>query len=222
MTDPCPDLKLGKPSKKLLICSNDQLLNIKNYVRHRDTDPERSLLLSLVLFFGFSTADLSQAQIVIQEDKLHIKLRRKQLTKGKRYYYRKELIQLPLKPKWFLNLQKRFIHNWSEHFKRVKKTYPNTPLVLPYSNISNRYMNTDTVRNRVKLATVEATGNYIPIRVLRQTCGHIYSSKADASILSTMGWSNSFAFHYTWLPRTYYRSETDSSETYQGNAGEQP
>ncbi len=106
------------------------------------------------------------------------------------------------------------------HYSKVKKNYPLTPLLLPKHNHYNRYLHTCTVRKRVREASTEATGSAIPIRVLRQTCGHIYSSNSDASLLSTMGWSSQFSFDYTWLPRSYYQS--NPSETEQGNAGEQP
>ena len=206
--NPMPDIKIGRPAGKLVICSSDQFLKLKNYITSPENNPEKAMLLTLILFFGFSTEQLTYSQLFIQNNKLCIKIRRKKLTKGKKYYCRKELLPLPTNPKWFLELQKRFYHNWAEHYQKVKKTFPNTPLVLPLSNISNRYLNTDTIRNRVMRATVEATGLKIPIRILKQTCGHLYTNKADASILSTLGWSDQFAFQYTWLPRTYFLEDS--------------
>ncbi len=32
-------------------------------------------------------------------------------------------------------------------------------------------------------------------------CGHLHTKNGDGSVLSTLGWSPNFAFHYTWLPR---------------------
>jgi len=201
--NPMPDIKIGRQAGKLVICSAHQFIKLKNYIRSPETDPEKAMLLALILFFGFSTEQLAFSQVFFQNDSLCIKIRKKRLTKGKKYYCRKELLSLPTNPKWFLDLQKRFYNNWCKHYQKVKKTYASTPLVLSQSNISNRYLNTDTIRKRVASATREATQTPIPIRVLKQTCGHLYTHKADASILSTMGWSEQFAFQYTWLPRIY-------------------
>jgi site-specific recombinase XerD len=204
LLNPCPDIKFSRPNGRIVICSEEQFLDLKRFIRNENSDPEGAILLALILFYGLTTIELTYAQVIIQDDKLSIKLRRRELTKGKKYYNRKELLQLPVSPTWFAFLQKRFMKKWSKHYQQVKKSYPLTPLVLPKSNISNRYLSTESIRNKVYDATIEATGQAIPIRVLRQTCGHLYSSKADASILSSMGWSNQFAFHYTWLPRIYY------------------
>jgi hypothetical protein len=193
----------SREASRLVICNDHQLLLIQNYIRNSNTNSELAFLLSLIIFFGFTTKQLAQSQLMIQNDVLCIKLNRYSLTKGKKYYNRKELLQLPQKPQWFFNLQKRFYKDWLEHYSKVTKTFPGTPLVLSNSNISNRYLHTSTVCNRIKKATAEAIGHTIAGRILRQTCGHIYSSKADSSILATLGWSDQFAFHYSWLPRTY-------------------
>jgi hypothetical protein len=93
---------------------------------------------------------------------------------------------------------------WSTRFEKTKKTYPHHPLLLPYHGHYNRPICTHKVRERLKSATIAATGHYIPARILRQTCGHLYSKNGDASILSRIGWSPQFAFTYTWAPRTYF------------------
>lgn len=206
LQDPSPEINFSRAHEKLLICSEEQFDLIRKYIKNPRSDSEKALLLTLILFWGFTTIDLTQAQVILQDDLFHLKLRRKDLTKGKKYYNRKEMLVLPTNPKWFLALQQRFLKDWMAHYSKVKKSYPQTPLVLAKHNRYNRYLNTTTIRNRVYEATVEATDQKIPIRVLKQTCGHIYSSKSDASLLSTMGWSNQFSFHYTWLPRTYYQS----------------
>ena len=126
------------------------------------------------------------------------------MTKGRRYYNRHQILDLPTKPVWFLQLQKRFYANWQAHYRRVRKSFPQHPLLLPYNNRSNSVLNTDTVSERIKIATTLAIKTPVTAKVLRQTCGHIYSRNQDASLLTQLGWSPQFAFHYTWLPRRYF------------------
>lgn len=203
--NPVPNMILKKPPGRLLICSEEKLVQIEKYIKNKETNPERALLLTLVIFFGFSTHQLAESQLVVQGNILYIKIKRSKLTKGKKYYNRKELLELPQNPKWFFDLQKRFFTNWSCHYQNLIKPYPNSPLLLPMHNLHNRSLSTPVARKRVIEATIEATGCSIPIRVLRQTCGHIYASKADSSILSSLGWSEDCAFSYSWLPRTFYQ-----------------
>ena len=95
------------------------------------------------------------------------------------------------------------------------------PLILFQDYRANRPLSDETIRKRVQNATHAATGVEIPSSILRQTCGHIYSTRNDASLLSRLGWSPEFAFQYTWLPRQYFtppRSRTGRSRTAQGSA----
>ena len=81
-------------------------------------------------------------------------------------------------------------------------------MLLPKNGNYNRPLNSDEARERIKEATIVATGHYIPARILRQTCGHLYSKNGDASILSRMGWSPGFAFCYTWAPRSFFTASS--------------
>ena len=204
---------------KINICSESQYLQLRKYIQHKESNPEYAFYLSLLLFYGFKTEDIAKSQLNIIGGNVGIKLRRKKLTRGKKYYCRKEILILPDRPVWFKQLQQRFLSAWEKNYTLVKKSFPQTPLVLPRSHISNRFASTDTLRIRIKEATIDAAGAPIPAKVLRQTCGHLYTTKGDASILSTMGWSEQFSFHYTWLPRQYYISP---SETDRGNPEEEP
>jgi hypothetical protein len=79
--------------------------------------------------------------------------------------------------------------------------------MLPKSRFV-RPLTQSTVLNRVYEGTISAIGERIPIKVLRQTCGHLHTYQNDASILSRLGWSTNCCFDYTWVPRTYFsRSE---------------
>lgn len=204
---PLSKIIFTRPASKISICSEEQFLLLKKYIRNEDSDPEAALFLSLILFWGFRTLELAQAQLITEPNGILIKFRRIKISKGKRYYNRPEILKLPTEPAWFLNLQKRFLDNWQTHYAKVKKTYPSTPLVLSRSCHANRYLNTDTVRSRIQVTVKKVCGVKIPLRVLRQTCGHLYAQNADTSILPTIGWSAQFAFHYNWMPRVTYTDE---------------
>ena len=161
-------------------------------------------MLALILFYGMQIEDLRYAKIESFSEQLSLQLRRKPLSRGKRYYNRQSTLKLSQKPNWFLSLQKKFYLKWLEHYQKTKKSYPQHWLCLPYHYNYNRPLSYDTLHKRIQQATLAATGKTIPAKILRQTCGHIYSRNQDASVLTTLGWSPQFAFHYTWLPRQYY------------------
>ena len=158
----------------------------------------------LVLLFGFTPRQLAQVQCAEQNGSLELTFRRKPASYGRRFYNREQILKLPVTPVWFFNLQKRFHAQWQNRYEKTKKTYPHKPLLLPHHHNYNRLLSSDEARERIKVATHAALGHYIQARILRQTCGHLYSKNGDASILSRMGWSAQFAFCYTWAPRIYY------------------
>ena len=204
LVNPCENIQAHRPAPQLTVCSEEQIQKLLAFIKNPQSDPESAFLLSLLLFFGLKSEDLTHAKLTLQKDQLALNLRRKTLTKGRMYYNREESLRLPSKPPWFFHLQKRFYEKWLLHYQKVKKTYPNHPLLLPYSNHFNHSISGDVTQDRIQKASFSATGVAIPARVLRQTCGHIYSRKQDASMLARMGWSSQFAFHYTWLPRKYF------------------
>ena len=204
LVNPCENIQVHRPAPQLTVCSEEQIQKLLVFIKNPQSDPESAFLLSLLLFFGLKSEDLTYAKIALQKDQLVLNLRRKTLTKGRMYYNREESLRLPSKPPWFFKLQKRFYEKWLQHYQKIKKTYPNHPLLLPYSNHFNRSISGDVTQDRIQKAALSATGVAITARVLRQTCGHIYSRNQDASLLTRMGWSPQFAFHYTWLPRKYF------------------
>jgi hypothetical protein len=205
LVNPCDGIDVNREFAKLSICSPQQVQKLYSFVQNPQSETESALLISLVLFFGFSTADLSYSQLTNHlNSNLQITFRRKPTTYGRRYYNRHQLLTLPSKPLWFLNLQKRFYQQWVVQYSRVKKTYPRQSLFFPETLHSNRPLSTTVIRHRFNQATQTATGTPIPIRIVRQTCGDLHSQNSDSSILSQLGWSSQFAFCYTWLPRTYF------------------
>ena len=144
-----PKIVVNRPSAKIVICSEDQYFKLRKYIKSPDSNPENALLITLSLFFALTPLDIAQSQILINDNQISIKLKRRPLTKGKKYYRRLEILKIPITPSWLKNLQIRFIKNWKEHYKKVKKTFPQTPLILPKSNISNRFLSSPTVYHRI-------------------------------------------------------------------------
>lgn len=205
LINPCDGIKTSTVRPRLLICSPEETKKIYSFIKNTLSNPEQALMLALVLFFGLTLEDLSFAKIETQENKsISIILRRKPRSCGRRYYNRQQVLYLPVEPKWFLNLQKRFYSDWAKHYTQVKCTYPHYQLILALNNNSNLPISSDSMRTRMAKATLAATGARIPYRVLRQTCGHTHTQNQDASLLTNIGWSPKLAFQHTWLPRTYF------------------
>jgi len=204
LMNPCEPIQVRREAQRLQVCSEEDLEKLYAFIKSPESCPEQAMLLALILFYGLKIEDFRFAKVEIFSDQMTCILRRKDLTKGKTYYNRKEYLRLPSKPKWFLNLQRRYYVKWQRHYQKVKKNYPQYWLLLPYHLHYNRPLGQDCVRIRINKASIAATGVAIHPKVLRQTCGHIYSRNQDASILATLGWSPQFAFHYTWLPRQYF------------------
>ena len=203
--NPAKNINTSREAEKLCVCSEEQIEKLFSYIKNPNSNPEYALLISLILVWGLKNEDLANAKLSVNDSTLSIILRQKKLTKGKRYYNREGILKLPQSPIWFYNLQKRFYKNWIKNYEKTKKSFPNYSVFLPYSFVHNRPLSNETINKRSLLATKEATGVAVPIKILRQTCGFIHSRNGDASILSTLGWSQEFSFAYTWLPVTYYK-----------------
>ncbi len=200
-TNPYPKIKINRNHVKINIIDEHTIQKLFAFIRNKNSNPEQALMITLGLIWGLQTIELAQAQIIIREKGFDIKLRRKELTKGKKYYNRPEVIILPKTNNWFLNLQKRYLIYWQQHYDKIKKTYPISPFFLHRTFHSTNFLCTDVIRHRFQDATMAAVGKKITNKVMRQTCGHLASLSGDASMLSNLGWSDQFAFHYTWLPR---------------------
>jgi site-specific recombinase XerC len=211
MANPCTGIHLGRSQLKLCIIDDDKLSQIVSFIKNPATDPEQAFLIALVLFFGLTTEDLRFAKLMLQNNVLCLVLRRKATTAGHQFYNRDQILKFPTKPDWFLPLQRRFYKNWLEHFLKIKRSYPHEHLLLPYHNHYCRPLSDGCVTKRFQKATLAACGLKIPPRILRQTCGHLHTKNGDASALTQLGWSPQFAFHYTWLPRTFFSTMPKNS-----------
>ncbi len=199
--NPCSQIVIRREEERINICSDDNIKKIEEYIRSNESNPEYSLILSLVLYYGFKVEDLIAATIRIELEKLVIIISSRSMKKDTYEGKNRPIeIELPCVP-WFLSLQKRFINQWQIHYDKTKKSVNRKSLILPNNYISNMPVFHLTARERIKMATIEATGSYITPRLLRQTCGHLYSLKYDFSVLTRIGWSKNAASKFIWLPR---------------------
>ena len=208
LIDPTENIQFSRAAEKILICSKTEFTQLCAFIKSRDSDPDQALALLLILFYGFTPRDLAQASLEPSNNRLKIILERKPRSRGRRYHNREQVLELPSQPDWLPQLKLRFQKKWQMRYSKIllKSSFPRTPLFLHPHCESNRNLSSDSLQILIAKATTVATGNPIPPRVLKQTCGHIHVRGNDASILSQLGWSPSFAFHYTWLPRVQYRS----------------
>ena len=210
LVDPCAGITISQVRPRLIICSPEQIRKLLHFVKSPSSSPGAAFLIVLVLFFGLTTSDLITAKLNPNSSgKLEVIL--DAMSSKRRFFRRSQLLKLPQAPKWFHNLQVRFLNCWQLNYSKSKKTYPHPYLILAQDHLANRPLKSDTVRQRFKDATALATGVAIPIRVLRATCGHIYAQKSDPSLLAQFGWSSETAFKYTWIPRVYHSSPLSNS-----------
>ncbi len=214
IANPTEGLVASREQLQLTVCSEGQIRKLTSYVKNPATDSQLAFLLSLILFYGWGTEDLAFATLFAEnQNTLNVIHHRRPRTKGRRFFNRPQKLTLPKTPRWYFNLQKRFYAKWSNAYQNAKKTFPNQPLILLQRGNHTRSVSSNYVNTLLELATAEAVGVKIPIRVLRQTCGHIYSYRGDASMLANLGWSPEFAFQYTWLPRIYYSQAQKKPES---------
>ena len=210
LQNPTHSFRLSRATAKILITSKTQVDQLCAFARDPSVNPDHALAVTLILFFGLTTADLAGATLYIAQgdkDRMQIILPRKPRSRGRRYYNREQILLLPNHPPWLWDLTQRFCSHWRTRFAKIqpKTTFPKTPLFCDPQLLHNRNLSDTYISKLVKTATWIATGVPIPPRVLRQTCGHLMTRGDDASALGQLGWSPQFAFHYTWLPRVQFQ-----------------
>jgi hypothetical protein len=202
LLNPCQGLQVGQPAPKILVCSQKQYRKMCQFIKSESADPQQAMILTLILVWAMSSEELRLSKLQYSDKTLTLTLHRKKLT-YKKYYNREQTLRLPGKPKWFFDLQERFYQKWSAQFDQLKKTFPHQYLLLPKSR-SVRPLTKNTVLSQVFEATVSATGEKIPARVLRQTSAYLHTASHDASLLSRLGWSQDHTFKYVWQPKVTY------------------
>lgn len=209
-TDPSENTRLKQPAKTLIVCSQTDLEKIRKFISSPKSDPELAFLLALILFYGFSYEEITNAQFGFNGDSLQIVVRKKQITYLKRRQ-REQIIQLPTTPAWFYTLTKRYYAHWLKKYERIKHSTLRQPLFIAHNAQYNFTIGRENLRKRVRNATVRATGHAIPAPVLKHTCGTLFVKGNDASILQKFGWSRNTAWSYTWVSRVVYTPKTSKN-----------
>lgn len=199
--NPLNDYKLPKNHKELLICSDEQINQLFKYVKSKKSDPERALIIALILYWGLTARELRFSTIEISDGLINIQLFRGSLSYRNKQHRREQILKLPGSPKWLKDLQSRFIDQWAPKYGLIKKSFPKQLLLFSNNLKSNRPIGDEALRIRIYKATQEATGGFIPLSVIRRTSGHIYSMRGEASILTTLGWSRDYATDFIWRQR---------------------
>jgi len=201
--NPTTGLKMPPNPKKHTVCSDSDIKKLSRFVRSKSSDPEQAFLLALILVWGMTYNELSNAQLDFDSDCLTLILRSKKPSYQKRVV-RPQILKLPDHPKWFKDLAERYLTHWKFHFKLAKRDTARQSLFIPHHHLFNRPVSTNWLRIRVLKGTIAATGRRIPADVLRKTCATIYVKHNDASMLREFGWASDSAFTYVWTPKVIF------------------
>ena len=67
------------------------LRKIESFVKRPDTDPVQALILTLMLYWGFSIMELTTASLEIHDSQMWIILHRQKLSPKRQTYYREQI-----------------------------------------------------------------------------------------------------------------------------------
>ncbi len=219
LIDPSAGIEMGSPKMRCVVLPKEDFARLFAWIKDGKADPELRLVVTLILFFGFTLASVATSTVEFDAETgliRGIKLRRKPPSKGRFRLNRDEVFRLNQEriPAWLTRLQKAYYARW---LARLRENGPKAGLGAPPLILSRgkqggtRVVPPLGIAYRLAEATRAALGEPVPESVLRQTCGHILSRQQDASLLSRMGWSSCAAFRYTWMPRTYSRKRSASN-----------
>ena len=201
---PCDDVALARRPAKITVCSEAQLRQLRSWIKNPSSEPRYAMVIALTLFFGLTARDILTSQIEIKDDQMVLRIKQSIAGQPRRVFRTEAMLVLPREPRWFFSLQKRFYKSWQNQYRQLRVTNALPWLVLSVNMRTNNPATIRTIHRWMHKATLEATGKNIPIRYIRQSCGHIYSTNSDAAILSRFGWAPSTAFSYVWTPRVLY------------------
>ncbi len=220
LLNPCENIKINKPPPRLLICSEEQSKKIFKFIKNKNSNPEQAFTLLLILIWALKSEDLRYAKLERTEDGEFAIIFHRAELRNRKHYNREQVLTLPSQPKWFYDLQHRFYDHWCQQYNALTKSVPNHYLMLPNSR-NVRPLTKSTILRRIFKATQAATGQNIPPRILRHTSGHLHTIQGDASMLSSLGWSKSYCFKYTWVPKiTYYRKQRNQETNHESESKE--
>lgn len=203
LLNPFASIKVRAASRRLKVCSPEQVKKLRAFIRSPKSDPELAIILALVFYWGLNCRDLTAATIEFENQQIKLILHRQPLSYGNKKYRRDQTQLLPAEPAWLRDLQKRFYKSWEEEFRGINANFPRRPLIVLKRQKHNRPVTTFTVRKLFYRATSEATGVRIPPNVVRRSGADLYSQQGATAILQRQGWSAAHAFKFTWLPREF-------------------
>ena len=196
-------VSLRKPSLK--VCSDEQIKKVQAFIRSPRSNPEAALMLALTFYWGVTCKEITFATVEFETEGVKIIFHRGALTYGNSRYRRDQVLTLPQDPQWLKSLQGRFAIDWQKRFSQVHADLPRRPLILHPLGRHNRPLTTLCARKIYYRAIEKAAGVRIPPNVLRRAGADFYTQKNGSGILQRLGWSKSYAFHFTWMPRQLFR-----------------
>jgi hypothetical protein len=209
--NPVPVMNFPHKYEKLIVVDDNDLKKLRSFITNHESHPEDAMILALVLFFGFTSYSLLNATVdfcngfTIHQHHLNI-------SYGRHHHNREDTFTPPEYSQWLNELVERYKKYWQSYYDKMQGSHYTRPLLIHERSEHARPISHRTLMRRVYRATVAATGKKIPLKVLRQTCGHIYSREKDTSILPTMGWSRNYAYFYALLPRVYFTPNDTSKK----------
>lgn len=194
-------LGVSRLQSHLTICSNEQINSLIKYLKASKNDPSLSIMIALSLFWGFGSKELIFSNFKINNNQIEIHVFQRSLSYAHKSANRSKVFIIPQRPKWFFELQQRYIENWNLKFSHLHWPSELRPLFPPPRGVFNRPLDKTVLNEYIAQATKTATGKSIPIKILRYTSGHLNVRGLDGSLLTQLGWSSASAFRYTWVPR---------------------
>ncbi len=202
--NPFESIARPKSLPELRICSPEQVAQLIRYMKNPRVDPADALMIAMSLFWGFGRRELVYSTFTSEGDSITVKVYQRPGSYAHRSKTRRDSFTLPIKPKWFSDLQVRFLKDRATRFRKLDWPREKRALFPLSSGIYNRPMTRAMIAERIARATTEATGIAISSEVLRCTAGHLNTDGTDASLLTQLGWALPSAFRYTWVPRKFH------------------
>lgn len=211
MMNPAASIEVSKPGRSIRVCSESDLNYLTDYVKNRDTEPTDALLISLILFWGFTIEQLCLAQISPSNgETLQLILALPRNTYQSRLKRRGHHLDLPSHPVWFLGVQKRYALYWRTKLTEIKHLSVRRPLFIQENKGFNTPIHPCILQRRLQRATKKALGDKtVSWQVLHNTCGVLYTRYDDASLLTKLGWSKSQASNYVHVTKKIHSSLTE-------------
>lgn len=211
LINPALSIEVTRPERSIRVCAESDLNSLLAFVKNSETDPTDGILISLILYFGFTIEQLCLAQLApLNGGALRLILASNKKTFSSRLKRSGHHLDLPSNSAWFLGLQKRYALQWQERFTQIKHISVRRPLFLQENQWHNTPIDPSILRLRLHRATKRALGGKaVCWQVLHNSCGVLYTRHDDASLLTKLGWSKSQASSYVYVTKKIYSPSTE-------------